>query len=346
MEYVQRGINFARKAMCLAVAENWQDALVRAEKKYGRNSQVVHEIKSDIAGGSTTDSDYSALAVGESNAEFNELGDELSLFGRMQGISFVPKHVPVCVQESGAVAYWIGQSKATPVSRYAFARESMRPLRSGALVVISNELAESSDPKAEMVVRRMLIRAATQLSDRTFVDTTNPGVSGKSPASVTYGISPISGTGDLADDVEAALEAYTGSFSTAHWMGNPRLSAQAGIRSGGRGIACELGAKGGSLAGLPFLASESVAMGNLILVDASAVIAVNEGVSVKKSTVAAVEMTDDPQGATDTPVAASGLVSLFQAESTGVQLTKYWNYKCSREGAVVVLEGVSYSTGT
>jgi hypothetical protein len=52
-------------------------------------------------------------------------------------------------------------------------------------------------------------------------------------------------------------------------------------------------------------------------------------------------MSDSPTGATDTPVAATSLVSLFQAEATAVKVTRIVDWK-SRRGLVRVIEGVDY----
>lgn len=343
-----RGQNFARKAIALAATQNVREALAFATAHWGSASQVVSEMKTAVAAGTTGDADYAALVgTAESEAEFLELVDQQSIFGRLQGMRMVPTGVPICLVTGGATAYWVSASKGTPTSRQAFDRSSMFALRIGAITVFSNELARSASPQAEQVFRRDLIRAAVELTDLSFIDPGNAGVSEKSPASITFGADTVASTGDVADDVEAVLEAFAGSLLTASWVCHPRLAAQIGIRSGGRGIGCDLGARGGQLAGLPAITSEAVPYASdgaiLCLIDAAGIAAVDQGFDVQRSTQAMIEMSDAPQGATDTPVAASSYsVSLFQSESTAVRISRAINFQRARDGAVVVLTGAGY----
>ena len=267
------------------------------------------------------------------------------LLGKLN-LSRVPPRVPVIGFGSGASAYWVGQSKATPVSRQAFDRLTVFSKKVAALTIVSNELLNSADPRAEQRFLQDLISAAVSLSDWAFVDPSNSG-SDSTPASVTSGASPITSGGDLADDAEAALAVFSGDLTTASWICHPRTAAQAGIRSGNGGVGANLGARGGSLAGLPCYVSESVPFdssgGLLILIDANKVALVDEGFTVRRSTVGMVEMSNTPAGATDTPVAANTVpVSLFQSETTALMITRAVNWKAAESASVVVIEGANY----
>jgi HK97 family phage major capsid protein len=348
--YFDRGHDFVRKAIAVGAAESSRQAADIAAKRYGFGSKPVAEIKAAVAAGVTTDSDFSALAGGSESAhEFLEVVRELSLLGRLQNLRRIPSGVPVNVQTGGSSAYWVGQHGATPVSRAAFERKSKRSLRIAAISVFSNELFASASPEAEDLFRRDLIRAAVELEDLSFIDPSNAGISGTSPASITYGVTPIASTGDVADDIDAAITAFTGSLLRASWICHPRLAAQIGIRAGGAGVGCDVGARGGSLAGLPVLTSESVPSGSdgrlLILVDAGSIIYLDEGIEVTRSGEVLIEMSDTPTGdGGSPPVAASSTpVSLFQTDSTALKMVRHLNFERVRDGAVVVVEGCDYA---
>ncbi|KQW36516.1 hypothetical protein ASC76_17780 [Rhizobacter sp. Root404] len=323
------------------------DPIAFAAKHWGAKSTVVQEMKAAISGGETTDGS-GALVMNESVAEFFDTVRSLSILGRMQGLRRLPARVPVLLQASGSTAYWIGESKAIPVSRTAFSRDTLDVYKVAALTVFSREMAASASERAIAVIKNDLIEAGVRLLDLSLIDPSVAGTADVSPASITHGVTPIASSGDLADDVEAVIAAFTGSLLTASWVMSPRLAAQAGIRAGGKGIAADLGARGGMLAGLPVLTSESVPLtsdgGMLALIDASGIAVVEEGMKISRSTEAMVEMSDTPTGATDTPTAATASrVSLFQSDSAALKMTARVNWLRARAGSVVVIEGANYA---
>ena len=92
--------------------------------------------------------------------------------------------------------------------------------------------------------------------------------------------------------------------------------------AGGRGVAADLGARGGVLAGLPVITSQSCsygATGGLIaLIDAGAIVLVDEGVEFRVGREAAVEMSDAPTGSSTAPTAATTQVSMFQVDAAAL----------------------------
>ncbi len=346
MQYLQRGQTFARTTIAKAATSDARAALAFAATRWGSQSGPALELKAAIAGGATDDADYVGLVgtANEAASEFLDMVSQLDLIGRL-GLRRVPPGVPVVAGSSGATAYWVGQSKAVPVSRQAFERISMYSKRLAALVVVSNELLQSADPRAEALFLRDLIRAAVALSDSSFIDPAGTA-SATTPASITAGVTPISSTGDLADDVEAAIEAFTGNLLTASWVCHPRTAAQAGIRAGTGGAGADLGAKGGTLAGLSVTTSEGVPYdssgGLLVLLDAANIALVDEGFDTQRSTVGTIEQSDTPTGATDTPASMTTLVSLFSTDSTAIKLTRSINWTAAPGAGVVVVEGCNY----
>jgi hypothetical protein len=213
-------------------------------------------------------------------------------------------------------------------------------------MVFPNELLADSSAEAERLVLSDMGKAEVELSDVSFIEPASAGVAGQMPAAVTHGAPTIASTGDVADDLEAAIGAFGGDLSTASWVLHPRLAVQMGLRAGGRGVAADLGARGGLLAGLPAITSESCDYGSdggtIALIDAAGISMLDQGIEVKRSRAAAVEMSNTPAGNTTTPTAATSLVPLFQTESTALLLTRRINWKVAKAGGVVCIVDARY----
>lgn len=340
-----KGTTFTRAAIAKAVVNGDPVAAMHyASNRWGANSGVVNVLREAVGGGSTFDEDYSALSgTRQAAAEFLEIVRPMTIVGRLQNLRRVPPRVPVVPQVTATTAYWVAEGSARPLSRTAFDREVMEALRIAALTVLSDELLRDASNEAESVIRRDLARACAQLLDLSFISPTNAGTVGKSPAAVTNGVTPISATGDIADDLEAAVGAFAGDLESAAWVMHPRVATQIGLRSGS--VGADIGARGGNLAGLPAITSQVCPYGSagglITLLDASGVLYVDEGLEVKVSEHASIEMDDDPQGDTTTPSGGTMLVSMFQTDSVALMVERAVNWK-ALAGAVVTVSGASY----
>ena len=103
-----------------------------------------------------------------------------------------------------------------------FSRDTLPPLKISSVVIISAELARSSDPAAENVIRQDLSRAAATAQDRGLLDPANSGTSSK-PASNLYNAPTAAATGNIADDLAALLELFTGDLEDAYFVAWVRL---------------------------------------------------------------------------------------------------------------------------
>lgn len=318
-----------------------------AASRWGHSSKALDVIKSAVAGAGTGSGEWGAelSEMTAAAAEFLDAIRPRTVLGKLQGVRRVPANTPVVTTGAGSAAFWAG-TKAAPLSRSAFDRVLLRPLTIVALQVFSKDLLESADPAAEALIHRDLANAVAELGDSAFLDAANAGVAGESPASIAYGAPAFAATGDLADDLEAALGMLDGALDTAAWVMHPRLAASIGLRAGGRGVAADLGARGGSLAGLPVLTSEAAQFdsdgGSIVLVDAAGVVVVDEGAEFSATADASIEMDDAPTGDATGPTAATSLVSLFQTDSVGIKVVRRINWMRARAAGAIVINGAAY----
>ncbi|MFT3664634.1 hypothetical protein [Piscinibacter sp.] len=277
--------------------------------------------------------------------EFFDAASDLSLFGSVPGLRRVPARVPVVGVSTPMTAYWRSKGKAARFSAGAFSRDDIEPLTVSTIMAASKELIEA--PQAEGVFLRDMLRAAAALADSAFIDETNGGAAGLTPPAINHGAPSIVSSGDLAADVEAALELFSGDFKTACWCMHPRIAAKVGVRAGGKGIGADLGALGGKLAGLPVCTTSGarfVAGGaSITLLDGGSVALLDEGGSVSQAEEATVEMDTAPSGDGNVPTASSQrLVSLWQNDMVGLLLNWRLNWKSARPGGVIVITGAEY----
>lgn len=344
---LSKGLTFTRAAVATALAPATDAEKHRfAAARWGSESRVADFLRKSAVGG--TNATNTPELTDPAVVEFIEVVQPLTILGKLRGLRRVPPNSPFVAQIGVATAYWTAQGKATPVSKSAFDRTTMASLKIAALCVFDKALLESADPRAENLIRHDLTQAVAGLSDQTFIDAGNSGISGQMPAAITYGAPTLTSSGSLAEDLAAAIEAFQGDIQSAAWVMHPRLAVQIGLLAGGRGVAADLGARGGSLAGLPAIVSPSCQLdsdgGTITLLDAASVCLLDEGAELFISKQGTVEMDSTPTGDTITPAAATKqLVSLFQTDSCGLIVSRSLNWKLARAGAVISVTGCHYS---
>ena len=343
-----RGTIYIRAVIAMALARgNPETAAAIAESTWGPVG-AAPILKAEVSGGASVDGAWGSV-LGNSTAadEFFSLVRQQSIVGRMAGLRRTPLRVRAINVEGGAVAHFVGEGKAAPLAHMSFAARTLEPRKIAALIVISDELLESSDPAAESLIRQDLIRATIEAYDTAFIDPANAGVAGEMPASVTNGAVEVASTVDPVTDLAALIGAFDGDLQNAYLIMHPQTATEVALwRDTDSSFAFpDLGPRGGSVLGIPVLCSRSVprdSSGSTIsLIDASG-IALGEGSSqLKTSHAAAIEMTDTPAGDSVTPT-GSQYVSLFQANALALlQLTEV-NWQAVRAGSVASLTGVDY----
>jgi hypothetical protein len=254
---------------------------------------------------------------------------------------------------------WVGESKAAPVSTASFSTVSLTPLKTMAIAVCSNELLKHSSPAAEALIRDTLVRATAERVDTTFVSALAVSA-GVSPAGMLNGLSALGSNGYDGPSVMAdVLELYAPFITAKHASGLYFVMNKARAKATGLILNTlsmpmfpGLGANGGTLLGDPVVTSDNVPATVVMLIDPSNVWKIGDtGVEVSLSRDATLEQDGAPQGASDTPAAATAtLVSMFQTESTAFKVTRPINFQKRRTTAVSFMDdagwGDSSSTTT
>lgn len=371
VEKLEPGIAFARYAMCLTHAKGDHDKAFRlAEKHYpqtenvvktlkaqaqGANLQELIKLKTAVAAGTTTDSTWAGPLVYASQF----MGDFISylrprtLIGQAQ-FRPIPFNVRINSQTSGGSANWVGQGKATPVTKFDFNHVSSDFTAISAISVITKQLARFSDPSAEALVRDGLADVVTAKLDTDLFDPDAAAVANVSPAGLLNGVNPVVGLNSTDPDaIRCALLRLWAPWDSTNlgirpaYYTTPAVARMLSFLTDSLGNPAFPGITptGGSYKGVPVRVSNYLANNGgsggapFILVDEAEVYLADDGsVTLEASDVASIEMSDAPTHNSGTPTAAQ-LVSMYQTGSIALKAERYVWWGLRRSGAIQWIDG-------
>lgn len=325
-----------------------------AKHRWGKtHPKLVEYVRAAVAGGGTGSGEWGAeLALSDARymGDFIEYLYSKTVFDAIP-LRPVPARVHIKGQDGASTGYWVGESKAIPVGKSDYSSVELTPLKVAAISVCSKELVRDSSPSAEMLIRDDIAQASAQRVDTTFLSATAAS-SGVSPAGLLNGLSAGAPSGTDAAAVRADLMTlYTGFLSAKNASGlvqvmTPSMAKALSlmVNSLGQTEFPNLGADGGTLLGDRVYTGDNVTGGYWILMKPSDIWKIGDGgMEVSISDQATIEQNDAPQGAGDTPTAASAtLMSLWQTEQIGFKVVRRINYQKRRTGAVAYIDNAEY----
>jgi len=358
------GIAVARIARVKALAAMTSSmAREKAAELYGEDSDTYgYFAKAAVAPALTSDASWAGNLVGDETSVFADFVEYLrpqTILGKF-GQGGIPSlrnvgfRMPLIGQTSGGSGYWVGEGKAKPLTKFDFSRTTLEPLKVANIAVASKEVLRDSSPSADGIIRDSLVAALRERLDIDFIDPTKAASAGISPASITYGVTPIPSSGTTADHVRADMQAVFGAFIAANnapqtgvWVMPATVALALSLMQNPLGSAefPGIGMNGGTLFGLPVIVSEYVPNdptngATVVLINAGDVYLGDEGgFEVDFSREASLQMDDAP----DNPSTASTvLVSLWQNNLVGFLAERTINWAKRRPEAVQVLSGVKW----
>lgn len=354
------GQSFVRRVIARSLAQlgGYEETASQiAEKRWGKtNPTLVRVIKAGVQGGSAygagSDSWGTELVSADSRftGDFIEFLTKQTIFDRLP-LRQVPANVSIKGQDGISTGYWVGESKAIPVSAQDFSDVELTAKKVAAISVVSKELLRYSSPAAERLVRDALVEASRQRVDATFLGTA--GVSTSTPAGILNGVAAESSSGTdaagLREDIAALYAPFLAAYNASglQFVCSPTLAKTISLMRNALGQRefPELGAMGGTLEGDQVWTGDNVNNAHLILLKPSDIWRIGDlGVEVSLSMDATLEQDDDPQGDAEAPTAASAtLVSMFQTDNVAFKVVRPVNYAKRRSHAVQYVSNAAYS---
>lgn len=344
IKYMAQGNPFA--------AQQYADAM-----KGSLDPRVVETIKAAVPAANTQNAPWAGnlIAAGGVVGDFVEFLRKQTILGKF-GVGSVPalRNVPFDVdlksQLTGGQGYWVGEGRAKPLTQWTYGSTKLLPLKVATIAAITEELLKRATPQADAMIRDELVSALRERLDTDFVDPAKAAVANISPASITNGVTALTSTGDVDQDVRqimAAFMAANNAPSAGVWILPSMLAlAVSQMKSlTGEPLYPRLTMFGGELAGFQAIVSDYVPADTVIFVNATDIYFGDEGgFQVDMSREASLEMADNPTHNSTTPTGSTSMVSMWQTNSVAFRAERYLNWAKRRPGAVVVLDDVTWGT--
>lgn len=367
---LEKGIGFARYAQALFVGKgNLQEAAAYAESNSAwmkSTPWLVDVLKTAVNAGDSTTSGWASELVYAENMqnEFIEFLRPMTILGKFgtNGItSFrrVPFNIRIAGLTAGPTGYWVGQGRAIPMSRPTTTSATLAIAKAAGLVAIDDELARLSTPSAETMVRDELAATLVAFLDDAFINPNNGGQTNISPASMTYGVTPVTPTGtdyaalrtDIQTLMETPLDAYLNP-AEAVWImsASCALKLSMMVTSLDVRVFPELSITGGRLFGLPVIVSQAAQISGspqyadiIVLVHPQQILLADDGgVTVSVSQEASLQMDDAPTNQSTATATGTTVVSMFQTNSMAIKAVRYINWAKKRTQAAQWIQAAAY----
>lgn len=357
---LEKGIGFARYAMCVGAAHgNIMLAQQIAKSRYPEFAPLQEIMKAAVAAGTTADSTWASPLVQYQilATEFVEYLRPQTIIGKfgangIPSLRRVPFKVKIPRQTSKSAAYWVGEGKPKPLSKYAMDTVTLDFSKVATIAVLTEELIRFSSPSAEMLVRDELAAAVIERIDIDFIDPAKAVSANVSPASITNGVTAVVSTGDLAANVRTDIANVFAIFiqnnmpvQNAVWIMNANVALALSL------MRTELsapefpgvGMNGGTFQGLPVIVSQYVPTAIVILVSAGEIYLADDGnVTIDASREASLEMLDGGSSQDAGSGTGASLVSMFQTNSVAIRAEREINWAKRRSGAVEYISSANW----
>jgi HK97 family phage major capsid protein/HK97 family phage prohead protease len=339
-----KGTGFVRFVQGLAACKgNLMQAEQYAKQWDDSTPEVGLVFKAAVAAGTTTDATWAGplAPLMPLTSEFLELLRPATILGKVPGFRKVPFNVTIASQTGGGTYQWVGQGAPKPVGKLQFGSVSLTITKCAGIVVITLELARTSTPSAEAVIRQDMINGIAAFLDVEFTDPSKAPVAGVSPGSVTNGVTPITTAGPTPANARTDIQAMAAAMSAA---GIPiggavllmsttnALALSNALNALGQPLFPSLSLNGGTvMGGITVIPSQS--MGTTVaMVQPDAILYADDGgVTIDVSQEASVQMDSAP----DNPaLATTVLTSLWQNNLVGLRAERFINWKKARAGCV------------
>jgi HK97 family phage major capsid protein len=239
---------------------------------------------------------------------------------------------------TGASGYVIAEGNIKPVSRVSLSASQLNPLKALALAVITQELARSTQGAATQLIVSALRQACALATDAQFLSV------------LTSGVSVATSTGATAEAVRADIANLeqampTGSTSKLFIITTPLIAKSWSMLTDQKGVswAPSLTYQGGLVNGVTVLVSDAVTAGQVIMVDAAAIVAASGEAELEENRDGSLVFDTNPDSP---PSASTNVVSLWQMNEIAIRVERWFFAARPRSDSVAICSNAaSYTSG-
>lgn len=271
-----------------------------------------------------TTGDVTGVGVGVFDS-FLPLIQRRSLIGMIQavkGFYVVPENVRVLFGDNPDAAF-VREGAEIPILQSDLSTVVMTPKRISAIQIITQELARSN---AEHLLSKAIITSTAKAESEAFISTN--AATPEAPAGVLNGLTPLTGTVSLADDLASLVAAFDGDLSQSVLVVSPKTAIKMAAIYPSAGI-------GGDIGGLAIVANHAVPNDLMAIVEPQRILLTDSGVDFEISKDATLVMRDELDNT------VTGDLNLFQQNLQAARINRYIDWKPAAD-AVAVITGGSY----
>lgn len=338
-------------------------AVVRSRRDWMDTSPGLEKVlMTAVATGDTTTAGWASELVYAQNLqnEFIEYLRPMTILGKLNNVRRVPFNVRMGSQTAGSSANWVGQAKPIPVSKLTTSSTSLGITKMAGLVTVDDELMRSSSPSAELLVRDDLAESISVFMDQSFIDPNYGGQTNIQPASMLYGVTPVTPTGTTAAFLQADIATLFATAIAANlnpssgvWVMSPTTALKLSLMltSLGQPQYPTISINGGTLFGMPVIVSQSAKIAGspqygemiVLLFEREIFVADDGQVTIAISNEAALELKDNPTNSGSGGETATSMVSMFQTVSHAIRAVRYINWAKRRTQAAAFIQAANYA---
>jgi HK97 family phage major capsid protein len=228
----------------------------------------------------------------------------------------------------------------------AFSAVTLGMHKAAGIVVFTEELARTSTPAVEEVVRRDMINGIAAFLDQQFITASVAAVAGVNPASITNGLTPIVSTDNLITDLRAIFSALAAAnldpSGGTLLMSPANAFALATLISSGMMVFPNITMEGGTVVGVNVVTSQVMADTVVFIARNSVMVGDEGGIIIDVSREATVQMDTAP--ATPPISGTTTAVSLWQQNLVGLRADRFISWVRARSAGVQLVTGADYNT--
>lgn len=287
-------------------------------------SRVLNILARASVGGITSDDSSGEalvdLAVAQS-AFFGSLRNR-SVFFRLldSGFRRVPLRTHLGIVSASATGWIVGEGEPKPLSRLTLSNPALTPKKAVALIVTTDEIARDTSAAGQSLITQELRGCVSDVVDESFFDAVMVGA----PSTPSVG---------MIDDLTTLLDQVNVSGAGAlFWCMSVDVGNRLSLILDDHG---DMSPQGGEFVGLPALVSGTIPAGTLRLVNAAAIAANADAISLDASNQVDIHMRDDPE-------TEAQLTSMWQTGSVCLKAEVAFAAERTRNDAVAEITDISW----
>jgi HK97 family phage major capsid protein/HK97 family phage prohead protease len=362
---LEPGVRFARWAQA-QIRGNFHPervlAAIQADQVWMRSTpELALVAKTAIPAADTTTTGWASELVYAENlaSEFIEFLRPMTLIGRIPGFSRVPFNIRAGGMSAGLTGYWVQEGNAIPVSKGTTTSVTLGITKAAGIASITKELARLSTPSAELMIRNDLAKAIQVLLDDSFINPNNGGIPNAKPASILYGVTPVTPSAatyaglraDIQTLMETAFDANLGTAGSVWIMSmSAALKLSMMVNALDQRVNPDLTPNGGTFQGYPVIVSQIAQISGspqfndiiVFLHPGEIFLADDGGVTLESSDQVSLQLLDNPTNLSTGATAPTSVVSMFQTESIAIKAVRFINWGKKRTTAAQWIQAAAY----